>query len=160
MRKYPAFLKHSLNTKASDSEKIGSRMMKEMLQINEDITRTKWYTDFRHSYISSILDQLYAGKIQLNNSDFCTLVANPYEMLRASDGEKIETSILSEFQCYCSRSADGEQLYSLRSPHIAIGENAVLKNTYRDEWKWFNFTDRILIINLFGKGGLLLDIFQ
>lgn len=160
MRKYPAFLKHSLNIKASDSEKIGSRMMKEMLQVNEDITRTKWYTDFRHSYVSSILDQLYAGKIQLNNSDFCTLVANPHEMLRASVGEKIETSILSDFQCYCSRYADGEELYGFRSPHIAIGENAVLKNTYRDEWKWFNFTDRILIINLFGKGAFLSDTWQ
>lgn len=160
MKKYPAFLKHSLNTKASDKDNIGARMMKELLQINEDITKTKWYTDFRRSYISSILDRLYEGKVQLNNSDFCTLVANPYEMLRASTGERIDTSILSDFQCYCSRYTDGEELYGFRSPHIAIGENAILTNTYREEWKWFNFSDRILVINMFGKGAFLSDIWQ
>lgn len=160
IRKYPAFLKHSLNTKAADTDNIGSRMMKEILQINEDITRTTWYTNFRRSYINSILDRLYEGKVQLNNSDFCTLVANPYEMLRASTGESIDTSILSDFQCYCSRYADGEELYGFRSPHIAIGENAILTNTDRKEWKWFNFTDRILVINLFGKGAFLSDIWQ
>lgn len=160
IRKYPAFLKHSLNTKAADTDNIGSRMMKEILQVNEDITRTTWYTNFRRSYINSILDRLYEGKVQLNNSDFCTLVANPYEMLRASTGERIDTSILSDFQCYCSRYADGEELYGFRSPHIAIGENAILTNTDRKEWKWFNFTDRILVINLFGKGAFLSDIWQ
>lgn len=160
MKKYPAFLKHSLNTKAADTDNIGARMMKELLQVNEDITKTSWYTNYRRSYISSILDRLYEGKVQLNNSDFCTLVANPYEMLRASTGERIDTSILSDFQCYCSRYADGEELYGFRSPHIAIGENAILTNTDRKEWKWFNFTDRILVINLFGKGAFLSDIWQ
>lgn len=160
MKKYPAFLKHSLNTKAADTDNIGARMMKELLQVNEDITKTSWYTNYRRSYISSILDRLYEGKVQLNNSDFCTLVANPYEMLRASTGERIDTSILSDFQCYCSRYADGEELYGFRSPHIAIGENAILTNTDREEWKWFNFTDRILIINLFGKGAFLSDTWQ
>ena len=160
MKKYPAFLKHSLNTKVADTDNIGARMMKELLQVNEDITKTTWYTNYRRSYISSILDRLYEGKVQLNNSDFCTLVANPYEMLRASTGERIDTSILSDFQCYCSRYADGEELYGFRSPHIAIGENAILTNTDRKEWKWFNFTDRILVINLFGKGAFLSDIWQ
>lgn len=160
MKKYPAFLKHSLNTKAADTDNIGARMMKELLQVNEDITKTSWYTNYRRSYISSILDRLYEGKVQLNNSDFCTLVANPYEMLRASTGERIDTSILFDFQCYCSRYADGEELYGFRSPHIAIGENAILTNTDREEWKWFNFTDRILVINLFGKGAFLSDIWQ
>lgn len=160
MKKYPAFLKHSLNTKAADTDNIGARMMKELLQVNEDITKTSWYTNYRRSYISSILDRLYEGKVQLNNSDFCTLVANPFEMLRASTGERIDTSILSDFQCYCSRYADGEELYGFRSPHIAIGENAILTNTDRKEWKWFNFTDRILVINLFGKGAFLSDIWQ
>lgn len=160
MKKYPAFLKHGLNTKASDTDDIGTRMMKELLQINENIIRTTWYTNYRRTFLNSILDKLYQGKIQLNNSDFYTLVANPYEMLRASTGEKIETSILSDFQCYCKRYSDGEELYGFRSPHIAVGENAILKNTYRPEWKWFNFTDRILVINLFGKGAFLSDIWQ
>lgn len=160
MKKYPAFLKHGLNTKAADTDNIGTRMMKELLQINEDITRTTWYTNYRRTFLNSILDKLYQGKIQLKNSDFCTLIANPFEMLRASTGERIETSILSAFQCYCERYSDGEELYGFRSPHIAVGENAILKNTYRPEWKWFNFSDRILVINLWGEGCFLSDIWQ
>lgn len=160
MKKYPAFFKHGLNTKAADTDNIGARMMKSLLQVNEDVTKTTWYTNYRRSYLNSIIDRINEGKVQLNNSDFCTLIANPYEMLRASTGEKIDTSILSDFECYCSRYADGEELYGFRSPHIAIGENAILKNTDRQEWKWFNFTDRILIINLFGKGAFLSDIWQ
>lgn len=160
MKKYPAFFKNGLNTTAAKSDNIGARMMKELLQVNEDVTKTTWYTNFRRSYLNSILDKLYEGKIQLDNSDFCVLVANPYEMLRASAGEKIDSSILDGFQCYCNRYEDGEELYGFRSPHIAIGENALLQNTYRPEWKWFNFTDRILIINLWGKGSFLSDIWQ
>lgn len=160
MKKYPAFLKHGLNTKAGDTDNIGTRMMKEILQINEDVTRTTWFTNYRRTFLNGILDKMYQGKIQLNNSDFCTIIADPYEMLRASTGEKIETSILSDFQCWCNRYADGEELYGFRSPHIAVGENAVLKNTYRPEWKWFNFTNRILVINLFGKGAFLSDVWQ
>lgn len=160
MKKYPAFLKHGLNTKAADTDNIGTRMMKELLQINENVVGTTWYTNYRRTFLNSILDKLYQGKIQLNNSDFCTLVANPYEMLRASTGEEINTSILSGFQCWCSRYADREELYGFRSPHISVGENAVLKNTYRPEWKWFNFSDRILVINLWGDGCFLSDIWQ
>lgn len=160
MKKYPAFLKHGLNTKAADTDNIGTRMMKELLQINENVTRTTLFTNYRRTFLNGILDKMYQGKIQLNNSDFCTIIGNPFEMLRASTGEKIETSILSDFQCYCKRYSDGEELYGFRSPHISIGENAILKNTYRPEWKWFNFTDRILVINLFGKGAFLSDIWQ
>lgn len=75
---------------------------------------------------------------------------------RASCGDTIETSIINGFECYCQRYGDGEELYGMRSPHICTGNNALLRNTYRDEWnKWFNLTDNILIINLRGKGSFL-----
>lgn len=160
MKKYPAFLKNRLNTKAAESDNIGARMMKSVLEVNEDIARTVWYANYRRSYLNSILDRLREGKIQLNNSDFCVLVANPYEMLRASAGEKIETSILSDFECWNSRYQDGEDLYGFRSPHICTGNCALLKNTNRPEWKWFNFTNRILVINLWGKGAFLSQIWN
>lgn len=129
--------------------------MLSLLNVNDDISRTKWYTDYRRYKINGIIDKLIAGKLQIEDSDFCTLVGNPYEMLRASCGEKIETSILSDFECFCTRYKDGEELYGMRSPHICTGNNALLKNTYRNEWKWFNLTDNILIINLWGKGAFL-----
>lgn len=153
MIKYVAWFKHFVDMRAT--EKVKDSMMLSLLNVNDDISRTKWYTDYRRYKINGIIDKLIAGKLQIEDSDFCTLVGNPYEMLRASCGEKIESSILSDFECYCTRYKDGEELYGMRSPHICTGNNALLKNTYHDEWKWFNLTDNILIINLWGKGAFL-----
>lgn len=153
MRKYVAWFKYFVDMRAT--EKVKDSMMLSLLNVNDDISRTKWYTDYKRFKIKSIIDKLIAGKLQIRDSDFCTLVGNPYEMLRASCGDEIDTSILSNFECYCTRYKDGEELYGMRSPHICTGNNALLKNTYREEWKWFNLTDNILIINLWGKGAFL-----
>lgn len=153
MRKYVAWFKYFIGMRAT--EKVKDSMMLSLLNVNDDISRTKWYTDYRRFKINGMIDKLIAGKLQIKDSDFCILVGNPYEMLRASCGDKIETSILNDFECYCTRYKDGEELYGMRSPHICTGNNALLKNTYCDEWKWFNFTDNILIINLWGKGAFL-----
>lgn len=153
MRKYVAWFKHFVDMRAT--EKVKDSMMLSLLNVNDDISRTKWYTDYKRFKIGGIIKKLIEGKLQIKDSDFCTLVGNPYEMLRASCGDEIDTSILSDFECYCTRYKDGEELYGMRSPHICTGNNALLKNTYRKEWKWFNLTDNILIINLWGKGAFL-----
>lgn len=154
MKKYPAWFKRHLDMSATD--KAGDSMMLALLECNENICKTKWYTNYRHSKIQRMVKKLLAGKIQIKNSDFCVLFGNPFEMLRASCGDKIETSILNDFECYCQRYGDGEELYGMRSPHICTGNNALLRNTYRHEWnKWFNLTDNILVINLWGKGAFL-----
>lgn len=153
MRKYVAWFKHFVDMRAT--EKVKDSMMLSLLNVNDDISRTKWYTDYKRFKIGGIIKKLIEGKLQIKDSDFCTLVGNPYEMLRASCGDEIDTSILSDFECYCTRYKDGEELYGMRSPHICTGNNALLKNTYREEWKWFNLTDNILIINLWGKGAFL-----
>lgn len=154
MKKYPAFFKRHLDMRATD--KASDSMMLALLECNEkNITRTKWYTNYRHSKIQRMIKKLLAGKIQIKNSDFCVLFGNPFEMLRASCGDEIETSIINGFECYCSRYGDGEELYGMRSPHICTANNALLKNTYRNGWKWFNLTHNILVINLWGKGAFL-----
>lgn len=153
MKKYPAWFKQHLDMSATD--KAGDSMMLALLECNEDICKTKWYTNYRHSKIQRMVKKLLAGKIQIKNSDFCVLFGNPFEMLGASCDDKIETSIINDFECYCQRYGDGEELYGMRSPHICTGNNAFLKNTYRDEWKWFNLIDNILVINLWRKGAFL-----
>lgn len=158
MKNHVEWFKYFINTRAT--EKVKDSMMLSLLNVNDDISRTKWYTDYRRFKINGIIDKLLAGKIQVKESDFCVLFGNPYEMLRASCGDKIETSTLNDFECYCNRYADGEDLYGMRSPHICTGNNALLKNTYRDEWKWFNLTENILIINLWKKGAFLSPVWN
>lgn len=153
MQKHVAWFKHFVGLRIS--ENVKDSMMLSLLNVNDDISRTKWYTDYKRAKINSMVDKLLAGKLQVKGSDFCTLFGNPYEMLKASCGDKIGASILSGFECYCQMYGDGEDLYGMRAPHICTGNNALLKNTYRDEWKWFNLTDNILVINLWGKGAFL-----
>lgn len=153
MKTHVAWFKHFVGL--SDNKKAKQTMMMELLNINDDIARTAWYTDFRRSYLSNMVEKLQAGKLQIEDSDFCTLVGNPYEMLRAACGDKIDSSIINDFECYCPRYKDEEELYGMRSPHICTGNNALLKNTYRDEWKWFNLTDNIIVVNFWGKGAFL-----
>lgn len=158
MKKYVAWFKRGIDLRAT--ENVGNSMMLSLLNINDNISRTKWYVNYRRSQLASIVKRLEAGKVQIADSDFCTLVGNPYEMLRASCGEKIESSIINDFECYCTRYEDGEELYGMRAPHICTGNNALLKNTWRKEWKWFNLTDNILIINLWGKGAFLSPVWN
>ena len=153
MRKYVAWFKRSIDIRPQ--EKVGDSMMLALLNCNEDISRTKWYTNYRHSKIQGMIKKLLAGKIQIGGSDFNVLFGNPFEMLRASCGDEINTSILSDFECYCTRYKDGEELYGMRSPHICTGNNVLLKNTYREEWKWFNLSDNIVIVNFWDKGAFL-----
>lgn len=154
MKKYVAFFKRGLDMRPTND--VGTSMMLQLLDVNEEVSRTKWYTDYRRSQLSAILKRLYAGKIQIPNSDFAVLVGNPWEMLRASAGDEITESILDGYEVYNNRYADGEELYGFRSPHIGSSSCALLKNAYHKEFKeWFNFTDRILIINSWGEGAFL-----
>lgn len=154
MKKHVAFFKRGLDMRPTND--MGTSMMLQLLDVNEDVSRTKWYTDYRRSQLSAILKRLYAGKIQIPNSDFVVLVSNPWEMLRASVGDEITESILDGYEVYNDRYEDGEDLYGFRSPHIGSSSCALLKNAYHEEFKeWFNFTDRILIINSWGEGAFL-----
>ena len=158
MKKHVAWFKRGIDMRVT--ENVGNSMMLSLLNINDNISRTTWYTNFRSTQLGRIIKRLIEGKIQIKGSDFCTLVGNPYEMLRASCGDKIDSSIINDFECYCTRYKDGEELYGMRSPHICTANNALLKNTYRKEWEWFNFTDNILIINLWGNGAFLSPIWN
>lgn len=154
MKKYVAWFKRGIDMRATDKAK--DSMMLSLLNVNNDISKTKWFVDYKRFKINGIIDKLLNGKIQIKGSDFCVLFGNPFEMLRASCGDTIEESIINDFECYCQRYGDGEELYGMRSPHICTGNNALLRNTYRHEWnKWFNLTDNILIINFWDKGAFL-----
>ena len=158
MKNHPAFFKRHLDMKPTN--RAGKTMMLQLLSVNEDISRTKWYKDYLRAYINDMILKIKSGKIQIPNSDFAVLVANPFEMLRASTGEKVTSSILQDNEVWNSRYQDKEELFGFRSPHIATANCALLKNKKCDEWKWFNFTDRILIINLWGKGAFLSQIWN
>lgn len=152
MKKHVAFFKHGISMRTNGSS--DNALMLRLLEINDDISRTEWYKNYSRSQIQMILARLYEGKVQIPNSDFCVLFGNPYEMLKASCGDKIESSIMDNWECYCKR-YDNEEVYGFRSPHICQGNCAVLQNTYHNEYQWFNLTDNIICVNFWNQGAFL-----
>ena len=152
MKKHVAFFKHGIAMRTNGSSE--NALMLRLLEINDDISGTEWYKNYSRSQIQMILARLYEGKVQIPNSDSCVLFGNPYEMLKASCGDKIEYSIMGNWECYCKR-YDNEELYGFRSPHICQGNCAVLQNTYHDEYQWFNLTDNIICVNFWNQGAFL-----
>ena len=152
MKKHVAFFKHGIAMRTNDN--LENSLMLHLLEVNDDISKTQWYKNYSRSQIQMILARLYEGKVQIPNSDFCVLFGNPYEMLRASCGDKMESSIMDNWECYCKRYGN-EELYGFRSPHICQGNCAVLQNKYHDEYKWFNLTDNIICVNFWNQGVFL-----
>lgn len=161
MKKEVAFFKRYLDMHPTDN--AGNTMMLQLLNVNDDMAKTLWYKNYRRTLIAGIVDKIKTGKIQITDSDFCTIVSNPYEMLRKSAGEDITDSLADTedgFEVYCNRYGDRD-IFGFRSPHICSGNCAVLNNKYHEEYgKYFNFTDRILIINQRGRGAVLSQIWN
>lgn len=154
MNKYPAFFKKYLGEREEDNVK--SAMMINLLDVNDNMIYTKWYKDYRKSQIDSLKARIKRGKLLIPNNDYCVLFGNAYEMLQATVGKKIESSLHDGFECWCPMFKDGEELTCFRSPHIAESNSTLLKNVYHKEFdKWFNLTDNIVIVNFWDKGALL-----
>ena len=63
MKEHVAWFKRQMGLRAN--ENVGNTMMIELLQVNDDVARTKWYVDYKRSQIASIIKRLVAGKLQI-----------------------------------------------------------------------------------------------
>jgi ribosomal protein L12E/L44/L45/RPP1/RPP2 len=124
-------------------------MIWNLLAINDDIQYTKMYKNFRNDTVNSYIKSLKKGKIKIPNTDYAVLCGNPYELLLHSIGGEIteENTLHKGKEIYCSAYGDGEELVGFRNPNICSGNVLVSKNVYKEEFKYFNFTKNIVIIN-------------
>ncbi|MCD3240842.1 hypothetical protein G8T75_12830 [Clostridium botulinum D/C] len=138
-----------------EKDNISKNFMLNLLNINDEVQDTQMFKDFRADTINIYMKNLKKGKIKIANTDYATLFGNPYEYLLHAIGKKIDKSILKGRQVWCSKYQDGEELACFRNPHICSGNCLVVTNTYRPEFKYFNLTDNIVVINPFDN-----DIFN
>lgn len=124
-------------------------MIWNLLVINDNIQYTPIYKNFKRDTIRSYIDVLRTGKIKIANTDYAVLCGNPYELLLHTIGIEItqENTLHKGKEIYCSAYADGEELVGFRNPNICSGNVLVAKNVYKEEFKYFNFTKNIVIIN-------------
>lgn len=169
MKSENAFFVHDIDTRPT--QQLGQSMMLQLLAVNDDVKYTKMYKEFRRSQIADKEKRIKKGKVLVPNTDYCVLFGNPYEMLIASAGAKIDSSIMdnpvhdakNQYECYSPkfRTYDEEgndiekELYGFRNPHICSGNATYFINVYHPEYKWFNMTDNILAVNFFGFGAFL-----
>jgi hypothetical protein len=158
INRYPAFFKKHIGDKLNDDVK--STMMLKLLMINDKMSETQWYKNYRNSQVDNLKNRAKCGKILIPNTDYAVLVGNPVEMLKAACGDKIESSLHKGFECYSSKFDNDIELTGFRSPHILNSNSALLINTYHDEFKWFKLNDNILVVNFFGDGAILSNIWN
>ncbi|MFL0194433.1 hypothetical protein ACJDU8_02430 [Clostridium sp. WILCCON 0269] len=124
-------------------------MISNLLAINDNIQYTKMYKNFKNDTVNKYKNVLRKGKIKIPNTDYAVLCGNPYELLLHSIGVEIteENTLHKGKEIYCSAYKNGEELVGFRNPNICSGNVLIAKNIYKKEFKYFNFTKNIVIIN-------------
>lgn len=165
-----AFFKNLIGVRENHSAK--QSMMLALLSVNDRVENTQIYKDYRDEQIRRLKERILGGKILTENSDYCVLFGNPYEMLLASAGMlEVENGIAkhsimgtqeqiekNQFECYTSKYLDDEELFGFRSPHICEANAVYLVNKVHDEYKWFNaltLSKNIVAINFHGYGAFI-----
>jgi hypothetical protein len=125
-----------------------SELVNNLLAINSDFQYTPLFKTWRRDQIIAYMNELRRGKLRLKDTIYCTIVANPYEMLLHSVGEYKGVCLAKGTEVYCGFYKEGQELATFRNPHINCGNVMVSTNKKHDEYRYFNLTDNILIINV------------
>ncbi|WP_061336683.1 hypothetical protein [Clostridium botulinum] len=124
-------------------------LMNALLLVNSDIQYTTKFKKMKSDLISNYISHLKEGKIRIKDAKYVTIVSNPYEMLLATMGEYKENSIMKGREVYCKYYNNNQEFCVSRNPHINAGNVMYAKNKYHKEYKWFNFTDNIMVVNFY-----------
>lgn len=133
-------------------------LMLNLLAINNKVANTKMFKEFRRNNIKSYVNRLRQGKIKIANTDYCTILGNPVELLYHAIGrlESCDSEMIKYMdgknEVYCKAYRDGEELCGFRNPHVCSGNVLYVVNKYREEYKYFNLSNNIVIVNAVGFG--------
>ncbi|MFR5642718.1 MAG: hypothetical protein ACLTK7_06095 [Clostridium paraputrificum] len=133
-------------------------LMLNLLAINNKVANTKMFKEFRRNNIKSYINRLRQGKIKIANTDYCTILGNPVELIYhaigrlESDNNETKRYMDGKNEVYCRAYKDGEELCGFRNPHVCSGNVLYVVNKYRDEYKYFNLSNNIVIVNAVGFG--------
>jgi len=142
------FIKYP-NNMSFDNTTIHSKndVVYQLMCINNNFTKTKYYRDFVNELIKSYYKNLKRGHI-LVHGNYSTLLGNPIEMLLAAIGQFDGESQIGLGNIHSTRFDYGKELLGSRSPHVAAGNVLVAKNTENQLIdKYCNLTNEIVCIN-------------
>ncbi len=123
----------------------------ELYKINPEVQHTQFFRDYKNNMLGTdYKDLLKQGKYKLENSDYCVVCSNPFEMMQHSCGIKQDKwiRIHEGRQAYCKYFPADKDLIATRSPHIYSGNVICLHNTYHEWFDWYMMlSDNIVVIN-------------
>ncbi len=123
----------------------------ELYKLNPGIQYTQFFREYKNNILGTDYKELLKqGKYKLENSDYCVVCSNPFEMIQhaCSVGQNQWIRIHHGREAYCKYYTDGQDLIATRSPHIYSGNVICLHNTYHN-WidEYMNLSDNIVLIN-------------
>jgi len=125
------------------------RFVLRMAEINPAFQGTQYFKYFYNSQMKYRKENLQQGKIRIKSSDNMIFLGNPLELLRwaACKQELRNGNVHTGYQVYTKKYKSGEYVAMFRSPHLAAGNIVYAKNVWLDEFRYFNLTKNIIIIN-------------
>lgn len=122
----------------------------ELYKLNSDIQYTDFFTNYKSNMFSDYKELLKLGKYKLQESDYCVVCSNPFEMIQHACNVKQDDWVRIHHgrEAYCKHYSDQQDLIATRSPHIYSGNVVCLHNTYH-EWfdRYMRLSDNIVVIN-------------
>lgn len=131
-------------------ELSSGEMISDLLCVNSDYRFTKAFKDYKSKQINNYIKDVRTGKVRITNSLYSILFSCPYTMLKQTTQEEMVTeSINHGWEVYCPRFDNNKELCMIRNPQINSGNIAHVTNTYHNEYKWFNLSDFVVILNTY-----------
>lgn len=154
LRDNPAVVRHFIKYPDIDEfEPLNKSMLDKndvvynLMCINDNFTKTKYYQEFLHDLLASYYKNLKNGHVYVNGN-YSTLLGNPIEMLQQSIGTFKGDSQIGIGNIHNIRFGYNKTLLGSRSPHVTIG-NIWLPTNKENKLIdcYFNLTEEIVCIN-------------
>lgn len=127
----------------------------ELYKINPDIQYTKFFRDYKNNMLNTdYKDLLKQGRYKLEDSDYCVVCSNPFEMIQHACGIQQDkwVRIHKGREAYCKYFSHDKDLIATRSPHIYSGNVICLHNTYHGWFdRYMRLSDNIVVVNSIGS---------
>ncbi|XZN14398.1 hypothetical protein ACSW9O_16175 (plasmid) [Clostridium perfringens] len=131
-------------------ELSSGEMISNLLSVNSDYRFTKVFKDYKKEQIKNYIKDVRTGKVRITNSLYSILFSCPYTMLKQTTQKEMVTESISHgWEVYCPRFDNYKELCMIRNPQINSGNIAHVTNIYHDEYKWFNLSDFIVVLNTY-----------
>lgn len=122
----------------------------ELYKLNKDIQYTDFFKTYKNNMLKEYKALLKLGKYKLEDSDYCVVCSNPFEMIQYACNIKQSDWVRIHYgrEAYCRYYPDKQELIATRSPHIYSGNVVCLHNKYHSWFdEYMNLSDNIVVIN-------------